>query len=141
MVAGGRKGGLPAVLVEPFDGEARLEDPERIERQHSRHGEQVERPVPMHVPKRHGRRFHVEGLVAYVRSQAPKGVVHAKRGADLRSARLGEGISQPTVDEPAQAIAIEIIDDVTDEEAEEKRAQHVEYENPDIEQQMKDCVD
>ena len=45
---------LPGVLVEPFDGEARLEDPERIERQHSRHGEQVERPITLSQPASSG---------------------------------------------------------------------------------------
>jgi hypothetical protein len=40
-----------------------------------------------------------------------------------------------------QAVPVEIVDDMTDEETEEYGPQHVENQNSDVDEQMKDCVD
>jgi hypothetical protein len=50
----------------------------------------------------------------------------------LRAARFGEVISQETVHKLAQTVAVEVLDDVADEEAEQHATQRIEDENPDI---------
>jgi hypothetical protein len=70
--------------------------------------------------------------VCHVGPQTPKWVAHAKSVTDLRAARFGEVISQETVHKLAQTVAVEVLDDVADEEAEQHGTQRIEDENPDI---------